>query len=126
MNRGQELSVSYILERVKEDKVEEAKALFVQIFKKQVEGNFTQDDIAQFIPKMISLLKLDKIEEVAEVMEQYARNFQSKITKFAFFIRLKRKFELKKEELSGENEALTFVKRGEELTETVNIQSINI
>jgi hypothetical protein len=75
MNRGQELSVSYILERVKEDKVEEAKALFVQIFKKQVEGNFTQDDIAQFIPKMISLLKLDKIEEVAEVMEQYARNF---------------------------------------------------
>ncbi len=75
MNRGQELSVSYILERVKEDKVEEAKALFVQIFKKQVEGNFTQDDIEQFIPKMVSLLKLDKIEEVAEVMEQYARNF---------------------------------------------------
>ena len=40
-----------------------------------MEGNFTQDDIAQFIPKMIRLLKLDKIEEVAEVMEQYARNF---------------------------------------------------
>jgi hypothetical protein len=33
-----------------------------------VEGNFTQDDVVQFIPKMIALLKLDKVEEVKAVV----------------------------------------------------------
>lgn len=75
MNQGQEQFLGFILERVKEDKIEEAKALVADNFKKQAEGNFTHDDVAQFIPKMITLLKPDKVEEVQAVMKQFAQNF---------------------------------------------------
>ncbi len=74
MNQGQEKFLGYILERVKEDKYEEAKALLEENFKKQAEGNFTQEDISQFIPKIIALLKVDKIEEVQAVMKQFSQN----------------------------------------------------
>lgn len=75
MNQGQEQFLNYILERAKEDKVEEAKALLSANFKKQAEGNFTQDEITQFIPKMINLLKPDKVEEVQAVIKQFSQNF---------------------------------------------------
>ncbi|HDK7163672.1 TPA: hypothetical protein PTV74_001259 [Clostridium botulinum] len=75
MNQGQEKFLGFILERVEEDKAEEAKALLADNFKKQAEGNFTHDDITQFIPKMAMLLKPDKIEEVQTVMKQFAENF---------------------------------------------------
>ncbi|MFV3012717.1 hypothetical protein ACLD43_15220 [Clostridium botulinum] len=75
MNQGQEKFLGFILERVEENKVEEAKALLADNFKKQVEGNFTHDDITQFILKMAMLLKPDKIEEVQTVMKQFAENF---------------------------------------------------
>lgn len=73
MNQGQEKFLGFILERVKDDKIEEAKALLADNFKKQAEGNFTQDDAIQFIPKMIALLKPDKVEEVKAVMEQFSK-----------------------------------------------------
>ncbi|MFV3013385.1 hypothetical protein ACLD43_16080 [Clostridium botulinum] len=66
-----------MLERVKEDKVEEAKALLANNFEKQAEGKFTHNDITQFIPKIAMLLKPDKIEEVQIVMEQFAENFSN-------------------------------------------------
>lgn len=72
MDQGQEQFLGYILERVKDDKVDEAKVLLAENFKKLAEGNFTQDDIAQVIPKMIALLKPDKIVEVQTVMMQFA------------------------------------------------------
>jgi len=75
MEQGQEQFLNYILERVQEDKVEEAKVLLADSFKKLSEGNFTQDDIMQFIPKMIALLKPDKIEEVQAIMMEFAGNF---------------------------------------------------
>ena len=75
MNQGQEKFLSFILERVKEDKTDEAKALLADNFKKQAEGVFTQNDIAQSIPKMIALIKPDKVDEVQSVMKQYAGSF---------------------------------------------------
>jgi hypothetical protein len=75
MNQGQEKFMGFILERVKDGDVEEAKTLLSDNFKKQSEGNFTQADIAEFIPKIISLLKPDKIEEVKAVMKQFAGSF---------------------------------------------------
>ncbi|MDP4146870.1 MAG: hypothetical protein Q8936_20760 [Bacillota bacterium] len=74
MNQGQEKFLGYILERVQEDKVEEAKALLADNFRKQAEGTFTMEDVSQFIPKMISLLKPEKVEEVQAVMKQFAQN----------------------------------------------------
>ncbi|AFQ44857.1 hypothetical protein [Desulfosporosinus meridiei] len=75
MNNGQEQFLSFILERVKDDRVEEAKELLVESFKKLTEGNFTQDDIMLFLPKMIALLKPEKLEEVQSVVMQFAENF---------------------------------------------------
>lgn len=72
--QGQEMFLSYILERVQEDKVEEAKELLAGYFKKQTDGTFTQDEIAQAIPKILSLLKPEKVVEVQAVMKRFAEN----------------------------------------------------
>ncbi|MGC7870905.1 hypothetical protein ACPUYX_05155 [Desulfosporosinus sp. SYSU MS00001] len=76
MNNGQEQFLSFILERVQPEKVEEAKVLLAENFKKMAEGNLTQGDIMQFIPKMIALLKPEKLEEVQTVAMQFAENFK--------------------------------------------------
>ncbi|MCM0650206.1 hypothetical protein NBE98_17710 [Clostridium swellfunianum] len=74
MNQGQERFLGYILERVQEDKVEEAKELLTNNFRKQAEGTFTQKDALQSMPKLISLLKPENVNEVQEVMKQFAQN----------------------------------------------------
>lgn len=76
MNQGQEKFYGFILERVQEDKIEEAKALLADNFKKQAEGNFTQDDALQFAPKIISLLKPEKVDEVKTIMKQFSQNMK--------------------------------------------------
>ncbi|WP_312644029.1 hypothetical protein [Hydrogenoanaerobacterium sp.] len=75
MNQGQKQFSDYILKRVKENKIEEARALLAENFRKQTEGSFTHDDIAQFASKIIALLKPDKIEEVQAVIEQFSEHF---------------------------------------------------
>ncbi|MDQ7092244.1 hypothetical protein REC12_01390 [Desulfosporosinus sp. PR] len=77
MNHEQEQFLSFILERVKDDKVEEAKVLLVENFKKLTEGNFTQDDILQCVPQMLALLKPEKLGEVQTVVMQFAENFSA-------------------------------------------------
>lgn len=74
MNQAQEKFYKFILERVQEDKVEQAKVLLEDNFRKQAEGNFTQEDVLKFIPKMISLLKPEKVDEVQAIMKQFAQN----------------------------------------------------
>ena len=75
MNPGQEKFLNFILERVQEDKVGEAKVLLQDNFEKQAAGTFSAADIAAFAPKILSLLKADKIEEVKAIMTQFASNF---------------------------------------------------
>lgn len=77
MNQGQEKFLGFILDRVQENKVDEAKALLAESFNKQSEGSFSHEYIMQFIPKMISLLKPEKIEEVKSIMEQFAKNINN-------------------------------------------------
>lgn len=73
--QGQEMFLNFLLQRVKEDKVEEAKALLEANFKKQEEGTFTKEDIMQFVPKMMELLKPEKLEEVKAVAMKFAADF---------------------------------------------------
>ena len=73
--QGQEMFLNFILQRVQEGKEEEAKAILIENFKKQNEGTFSQDDIQEFLPKMISLLKPEKLEEIKAVVMQFAGNF---------------------------------------------------
>ncbi|WP_071392753.1 hypothetical protein [Bacillus tuaregi] len=73
--QGQEMFLNYILERVQEGKEDEAKEILTENFKKLTEGTFSQEDIQVFLPKMISLLKPEKLEEVAGVVKQFAGEF---------------------------------------------------
>ncbi|OAS14989.1 hypothetical protein [Paenibacillus oryzisoli] len=72
---GQEKFLGFILDRVQEGKEEEAKEILLLNFKKQEEGTFSQEDIMQFVPKMISLLKPEKLGEIQEVVKQFSGNF---------------------------------------------------
>ena len=72
MNQGQEKFLLFILERVKEDKVEEAKALLHESFNKQDEGTFTPKELSSFMDKMTNLLRPEHIEEVQSIMKNFS------------------------------------------------------
>ncbi|MCL6453898.1 MAG: hypothetical protein K6T78_09855 [Alicyclobacillus sp.] len=71
---GQQLFLKYILERVQEGKEEEARALLAGYFQKQADGTFTPEEIAQSIPRILSLLRPEKIVEVQAVMKRFAES----------------------------------------------------
>ncbi|AMW99569.1 hypothetical protein [Rummeliibacillus stabekisii] len=76
--QGQEMFLRFILQRVQEGKEEEAREILLENFKKQDEGTFSQEDIQEFIPKMIALLKPEKIEEVKAAVKQFSGSFGEK------------------------------------------------
>ena len=73
--QAQEMFLNFILQRVQVGKEDEAKEILIENFRKQDEGTFTQEDIAQFVPKMLSLLNPDKIEEIQAIAKQFAGSF---------------------------------------------------
>ena len=73
--QAQEMFLNFILQRVQAGKEDEAKEILLENFRKQDEGTFTQEDIAQFVPKMLSLLNPDKIEEIQAIAKQFAGSF---------------------------------------------------
>jgi len=75
MHKGQEKFFEFILERVKEDKREDAKALLAESFQKQADRTFTPEYLASFAPRMIEMLKPEHIEEVKAIMTQYGSSF---------------------------------------------------
>jgi hypothetical protein len=76
--QGQEMFLSFILQRVQEGKEDEAREILLENFKKQDEGTFSQEDIQTFIPKMISLLKPEKLAEVQAVVKNFSGDFGNK------------------------------------------------
>ncbi len=74
MNQGQEKFFNFILERVQDEKQEEAKALLTEGFDKQADGTFDQEYMQNYIPRMIALLKQECIEEVKGIMTQFDGN----------------------------------------------------
>lgn len=73
MNPGQEQFMNFILERVRKDKMEEAKEVLLENFRKQDEGSFSKEDIASFGPKILRLLKEEAVSEVQNVMKQFGQ-----------------------------------------------------
>ena len=73
--QAQEMFLNFILQRVQVGKEDEAKEILIENFRKQDEGTFTQEDIAQFVPKMLSLLNPDKIDEIKAIAKQFAGSF---------------------------------------------------
>ncbi|MCC3359253.1 hypothetical protein [Bacillus sp. REN16] len=75
---AQEMFLNFILQRVQEGKEDEAREILIENFKKQEEGTFSQKEIQEFIPKMISLLKPEKLEEIKAVVKNFAGDFENK------------------------------------------------
>ncbi|MEH7225611.1 hypothetical protein V7112_17515 [Bacillus sp. JJ1566] len=73
--QAQEMFLNFILQRVQEGKEDEAKEILTENFRKQAEGTFSQEDIQEFIPKMISLLKPEKLEEIKAVVMKFSGDF---------------------------------------------------
>ncbi|UNL83007.1 hypothetical protein [Priestia koreensis] len=76
--QGQEMFLGFILQRVQEGKEDEAREILLENFKKQDEGNFSQEDIQAFVPKMMSLLKPEKLAEIQAVVQNFSGNFGNK------------------------------------------------
>jgi hypothetical protein len=67
-NEGQKKFFDFILERVQNEKEEEAKALLEESFSKQADGTFTAEYSQEIIPKYIAILKPEYVEEVKNIM----------------------------------------------------------
>ncbi len=63
MNPGQQMFYDFVLQRVREDKTEEAKAMMLENFRLQEAGLFTLEVMRQNAPKMLSLIKPEFVEE---------------------------------------------------------------
>ncbi|WP_462412896.1 hypothetical protein [Neobacillus sp. Marseille-QA0830] len=73
--QGQEMFLNFILQRVQEGKEDEARAILAENFKKQDEGTFTKEDVEKFVPKMMSIIKPEKLPEIQAVAKQFAGSF---------------------------------------------------
>ena len=78
MNNKQEQFLNYILKRVQDGKVDEAQALINENFKKQEAGTFTRADIGELIPKITMLIKPNHVDEVHNVIQEFAATFSEK------------------------------------------------
>jgi len=72
MNPGQEKFYSFFIERAKDDKKEEAKALLEESFARQDAGTFDKAYFEKMLPKYMVVIKPEAIEEVKEAMEHFA------------------------------------------------------
>jgi len=77
MNPGQEKFHAFIIKRVKEDQVEEAKILLSDSFRKQDERSFDSEYLRdQFMPKMESMLRPEAVEEVVQIMKDFGARYR--------------------------------------------------
>lgn len=72
MNQGQEMFYTFFMERTKEEKKEEAKAVLEEGFKRQDEGTFDQQYMQATMPKYFEYIKPESIEEFKNAMEHFS------------------------------------------------------
>jgi len=72
MNQGQEMFYNFFMERVKDGKKDEAKALLEEAFARQAAGTFDKAYLQETMPQYFTLLKPETIEEVKQAMEHFA------------------------------------------------------
>lgn len=77
MNEGQQRFYDFVMARVKEGKEEEIKALMNESFKRQQEGTFTKEYMAEIAPNMIMMLR----PECAEEFKKAAEHMNSQLKK---------------------------------------------
>jgi hypothetical protein len=67
--------MGFILDRVKEGKQDEARALLEESFAKQSDGSFDAAYIIGFAPRIAGTLKPEFVDEVKKVMTDFGKNF---------------------------------------------------
>jgi ketol-acid reductoisomerase len=77
MNEGQQRFFDFVMERVRKGKEEEIKAIMGESFKRQQEGTFTKEYMAETVSKMIMLLR----PECAEEFKKAAEHMSSQLKK---------------------------------------------
>ncbi len=73
MDQQQEKFYEYILDRVDEKNIENAKTLLAKTFAKQDEGSFTKCDVTVLAPLLMTIVKPEYIKEVQELMKNYGQ-----------------------------------------------------
>lgn len=76
MTNKQDQLLEYILKRVQDGKVDEAKKIVHEYLEKQEAGTFTRSDIGEFIPKMTMLLKPNRVDEVHDTLHEFVATFK--------------------------------------------------
>lgn len=74
MTQGQEMFYNFFMERVKENKKEEAESLLEECFAKQETGTFDREYLERIMPKLYALVKPEGQAEVKEAMEHFSSN----------------------------------------------------
>lgn len=69
MNEGQQKFYEFIMDRVKEGKEEEIKAIMNESFRRQQEGTFTKEYMEEIGPQMIMLLRPECVEDFKKAAE---------------------------------------------------------
>lgn len=72
MNQGQEMFYNFFMERAKDDRKEEAKALLEEAFARQAAGTFDKDYLQEIMPEYFAVIKPEAVEELKEAMEHFA------------------------------------------------------
>jgi len=72
MNKGQEMFYNFFMDRVMDDKKEEAKSLLEESFARQAAGTFDMTFFQEIMPKFYAIVKPEALEEVKEAMEHFA------------------------------------------------------
>lgn len=77
MNNKHEQLLNFILKRVQDGKVDEAKKLIQAAGEKCVTGTFSNSDIGEFVPKLTMLIKPNHVDEVKEAVHEFAATFKN-------------------------------------------------
>ena len=72
MNHGQEMFYNFFMERVKDDKKEEAKLLLEDSFAKQDAGTFNMEHLQKIMPEFYAIAKPEAMKEIQEAMDNFA------------------------------------------------------
>lgn len=72
MNQGQEMFYQFFMERAKDDKKEEAKALLEEGFARQAAGTFDKAYLEEIMPRYFAVIKPEAVEELKQAMEHFS------------------------------------------------------
>jgi len=71
MNEGQKTFFDFIMDHVQNGKEEEAKTLLTESFGKQADGTFGPEYLKNFMPRLLAIIKHEKMEEVKNIMTKF-------------------------------------------------------